>query len=276
MFMLSKSLSRVWTKLSFDWGDVYYYQRAPKWAKMAKSETKINGSEMKIETWEGERAIVMVNRSHEILVYHMKNGFSYINDRDAYDVVAKFPAEWLNITMMNLIEFRLGWHNRVKFAEEINAMIDMGIDMDYKGKSGWHYKVTLTGINFKYQKEKKLPEGYRPINPELIPMFFVVPEQQVEFAHDDGPEFTIVDLCNSNNIYHGPDDHYLFVAPASVVTSSRIKDTAFNLTKGDKKGWGNRLLTLAGDDQVIMNVQDAIETYGYKEPHLGVRILPSF
>lgn len=273
MFMISESLSRIWNKLSFDWGDVYYYQRAPKWAVHANSESKFFGSGTKIETWSGQRAMVLVNRSNEILVYHMNDGFSYINDNNAYEVVCVFPAEWLNITMMNIIEFQLGWWNRKEFGEKINKLVETGTDVDYKGKAGWYFKVTLEGLKFKFVKRPET--GFRPISPEFIPLLVVAKEQQVIFRYHDAPEFVIHDLGQSIPLHSMDDDYGLFMVPAGVLTPSVIKDTAFNLVKGDKKSWGKRLLNMNPELELITDIQDARECYQYN-PNVAVFNLPSF
>lgn len=273
MFIISNKTSRIWTRMEFHWGEVFCYGELPKWADQADSIDVIEEPGDFIETWPGEKTEVHVNKKNEIFVYHIKPGFGYIQEQGDWEKVIRFPAEWLNLTMLNIIEFQLGWDNRQEFAEMIDMFIKVGIPADHKGKSGWWMKRDDRGILFHHTK--KPVKGFAPILQEHIQLFKVAPEQQVEFSYDQGVKLLLVDLDKSNDLYHGKDTHYLFVAPVSALTPRIISDTIHNLVPGDKKNWGNRVITLCGDDELIMNQEDAISCYRY-HPSVSNTPLPSF
>lgn len=284
MINVSRRLSNVWSKLQYQWGEVYMFPARPPENHGATSVSVISGETM-IEGWPDDKVIVHVDPCDRVLLFKLNEPNKFIEPWHGSQPVCTLKLQDINTTMMNLIEFRLCWDYRAEFVSAILEHALLTPPVVKPSKKTWWVGVKDEGFDFIFaskQQVDKLQSVYQQIPVEQIPLLMTVPELPVDFyivekiIHVWVPHLTEV-----MNIWKGSleaREHVLFTLPAGVITHVLLSDTTHNLVAGDKLNWGKRLVERFCEAEIIMDDEDVL-SYQYPveiSPEHELLPLPSF
>ncbi|WNV46010.1 hypothetical protein [Aeromonas phage AerS_266] len=271
MINVSRRLSSNWSKLSYTWGEAYLYPAFNPDNHGALSVSEHKGSDL-IEGWPDDEIHVHVTPQEQIFLFKFNEPKKFINPWHNSQELFRTTVEYMNRTLMNLMEFRLGWDGKEEFKNNILPLSNIKpVTVKPSRKTWW---VVNTDIMFEFvyataqQMSKEYPEGsFIQIPVEQIPLLLVDRCQPVHFS-----------VKNKNihvKIYHLPylatnwvpdmeaGTDVLFTLPAAAISYRLLDDTTKNLVAGDKLNWG-RVLTERFKDYVIISDRQYMDYSKYE------------
>lgn len=276
MLELSVSWSRPWARLSYKWGDVLTFNTTIPELNGANSVTTVNDL-YDIERWPGSKVEIHVTPKNEIFMFLVDQG-SWLEAWHGSERVGVIEYEKLTPTIVNIIEFYLGWENRKSFFSEylVPAMSEPETP---KGKKGWFYSVGKEMTVLRYGKDPK-EQHWKPFSLSQLKCLLIIPELPVEIGLNNKNEVCVFIPKLSKVAISSMLDKSLSplpvrcLIPAASVTSSVLSDTISNLVKNDSKQWLRSLINRSLDSDMIISTED-LNCVKYHES-VGKDLYPNF